>query len=392
MQRSYTVNVCRVETSPVEDHPRSVFVAPSGVSTAFADERSISQLHLGLVSRTTGGASHCSVCGIDQNHIAPSSGSHGNQYSLGHANRTISSFLGHRGLGKEPRLEVLDSNVTESHYHAATPFESPVFALTGHADMDGRNGTLCGLSVLSVTFGAGQFAIRLLQCIGVVLGLIATGQVEAAIGGGSNFSHTPIYTNGLVGDRECFRLAPNNERYEPMSLTIAGYHAGLWLTRQCSAPHDRNSDAACKAENSVLQAESIGGVLHAWKRHLAALELRKAFGGLIERLLVRCRPPTHGLLLNTLGALTKPFVFSSPRGKSLGYTNECWAFVPFFGFICGIGGIASLNTLVPHPARTVPFEEQASFGSNAGSQAVRVPQRSLVLAHEAKITFLTAFP
>jgi hypothetical protein len=385
MRRSYTVNVCRVETSPEPDYAGRVYIPSGGESTAFADECSIAQLHLGLVSRTTGGAGSCRVSWRHKDHVTSRVRGHLYQYLLGHTNSAVCSFLGHCRLGQKHGPEVLHSDVAEGHHHLAAPFEGPILALSRNANVDSGNSPLRSLPVLGVALGARQFTIRLFQGIGVVLGLVSAGQIEALVCGGGDFCYTPINSYCFVRDWECLAGAANYKGDVPVAFAVSGHYAGSRFAWQRSAPYYRDGDATSKTKNSAPQSECVGCVFQGRRSDFSALELRESLCGLLEGLLARNRPLANSLLLNTLRTFAKPFQFRTPRSEFPSHTNKGRSLVILLGFVCGVCSVPGFDALVPYVTSAVPFENQARLGDNAGAKAVRVPQRSLVLAHEANV-------
>ena len=187
MQKSYSVSVSRVETSPKADYAARVSVAVCGVSAGVANEGSLTQREARLVSRIALFAGHRGEGWTDKRNCAPSSFRHRNQNLLGQSHRAIRGFLCHRALGQKARFEILDGDTSESRNHLTRPLERPIFSLSCNSQVDFSHRSFCFLPFVRAVLGAGQFALRPFQLLGGVLGLVAARQVKGSVGCGSNF-------------------------------------------------------------------------------------------------------------------------------------------------------------------------------------------------------------
>lgn len=380
MQRSYIVNVSRVETSPSPNYAGGVFVAAC-VITAGADERSFLQCKWGLGYRAATRAGHSSVGGVNENDSSFRGLRHRNQNLLGHADRAIGGFLGHRGFSQKLRSEVLYGNPTESGNDPARPLEGAVLPLPGNGQVNAGDTEFGRKVSLGIAFGARQFALRFLERLRVSLYLVATRQVEIWIGRRGDLRDAPINSNGLIGWRKFFVLAASHKRNVPMAFAVATDDTRPGVARQLATPNDRNRNSASKAELFVFKSKSIPGIFKGWLGKLAALELGKPFIELPERLLMSVAPFSNRLLLDDTGTSAKPFIFSPPCSQLLSHSIVCgWLMINAI-FMRLIGCAPRLNALIPHPSSAVPFHFQASQRNSARTQTVVIPDDGLVIAH-----------
>lgn len=385
MRKSYIVNVSRVETSPGTDYAARVSVAVCGISAGIANECSHTQRKSGLVSRTAFTARLARIGRRNKGNRSASGLRHRNQNLFGHSNRAVRSLLCHRALGQKARLEILDGNAPKSGHNFTRPLESSIFPLPRNSQMDSSDRSFGFPSLVRAVLCAGQFALRPLQRLCVILGLIAARQVKVRISSCGDSGNSPINSDCLVRVWKRFVFPPNDKGHVPIPNTITSDDAGFRLTRKLPAPNDRNENATCEAKPAFFEIESICCVFQRRKCYLAAVKLWKAFSWLLERLLV-CRVPfSHRLLLDNTRTFTKPVVFSAKCGEFLGHAAERWRFVlnPFFEHF--VGSVSGLNALIPNIAGAVPFEDQAGFGDLAGAKSKRVSDSGLVLAHRTNL-------
>ena len=175
------------------------------------------------------------------------------------------------------------------------------------------------------------------------------------------------------------------KRHAPIPSTVASDNARFRFAWKLATPHDRNRDATSQTKLPVFEPESVGGVFQRRKRYFATVKLRKAFGWLFERLLVRRVPLTNGLLLHNLRAFTKPVVLCAKGREFLRHSAVSWRLVLDTFLEHFVRGVAGFNALVPNIAGAVPFENQSGFGNLAGSKSKRVSDSSLILAHGTKL-------
>lgn len=107
---SYSVSISREETSPGEDNPRSVSVAVADQPAGVADELALGQFQSLLGSRSTIGTCHSRIGGRHQHHLPTHPLGIVDKFTLGCSDGGVLGFARHRGLGEEPRFEVLHSD------------------------------------------------------------------------------------------------------------------------------------------------------------------------------------------------------------------------------------------------------------------------------------------
>ena len=386
MHESYIVNVSRVETSPNADRLRGVSVAICGVTTGFANECSHTQRQAGFGYRSALAASLCCVGGRNKHQHPTRSFRHRNQNLLGHSNCAVCRLPRHRAPGEEARLEIFDGNPPKRRNHFSRPLEGAVLSLASNANVDSSHVTLGALPAFRAMLGAGKFPACPLQINGVMLGLIPARKVKTRIGCRGDLCDAPVNSNGFFRWWKGFILAANHKGHVPMPLAITGNDAGFGFAWKLTTPHNRNGDATSKTELSVFDSESIRCVFQRRKYYFAAVKVWKAFGRLLERLLMRRVPFANGLLLDNMRSFAKPIVLGAKCREFLRHSAISWrivldAFLEHF-----VGSIARFHALIPHVASAIPFENQAAFGSRARAKSVRVSDSSLILAHDSNVT------
>lgn len=381
MQRSYIVNVSRVETSPSPDYAGSVFVASSGNAAGFTDERSFPQGKRELVSRSATRAGHSGVSRVNEEALTLRGFGLGKQNPFCHSNRTIGGFLGHRGFSEESGLEVLDSNLAEINNNSFCPFVGAVFSLSGNLQMDARNAQFSNRATPRAGHCPRQFPVRFLQFFCAVFDLIAAWKIEFRCGRGGDFAHTPVDANGRITRRKGLALSPDHKGHIPMAIGLSADDAGTWNTGQPPTPNHRNRDATNQTKPTFLNSKTVFNVFHRRPGRFAILELREAFLRLSERLLMRLCPLADGLLLNALRVFSQPFKLRSPACELLCHPAPCRRLMFNAFFICFVGCVTRLHALIPDPSGAVPFPFQAGQRNNARSQTVVVSDNGLVLAH-----------
>lgn len=381
MLQSYIVNVSRGETSPSPNYAGGVFVAVGGQAAGVADEQSFLKRESGLGYRPAVRTGHCRIGWVNENNRSFSSLRHCQQNLFRHAHRAIGGLLCHRGLGKKLGPEILDRDPPKVGHDPARPLEGAVLALAGNGTTDTRHPQFGREVTFGVTLGAGQCSLRFLQYLSVSLGLIATRQVESWRGRGRNFRYAPIDPNGGIGGRKHFALAANNEGDVPVAFAITADDTGRGLTRQFTAPDDRNRYASSKAYLTVFYPKIALLVSQRWQRALAALEPGNAQFGLFERLLMRARPPAHGVRLDDPRTGPQPVELRPPSREFLRHAAPGWGLVLDAIVARFVSHITCFHALIPNPSRTVPFHIQPRFSYGTWTQPEVISDNGLVLAH-----------
>ncbi|SEE32397.1 hypothetical protein SAMN04490220_7381 [Rhodococcus jostii] len=350
-----------------QDHPGSVPVPVVGVSASVAPESAFGEFQLLLGSRKAIGARHRRVRGPNHHHLPARSTAALDQFSFSRSDRSIRGLTGHRRLGENAGLEVLDRNQLVTVDHTSRPDPGLVQVLAGGLLPNCSCLAFCKQVSLGLGFAfrsttPGHLSLRLRQLRSAASSVPAVRQVELRVRGGRGGSNTPVHPDSTASIGNAFDLPPHYERRVPVSEVVPVDANTCRQRGQLTRPHHRNRHAFGQSQSPVHEAEAAGGVLDGWARCFPRLVARSAAAldgeGMVERLPVR---PQH-LLLGDLRPGAEPGVACSGFGKESRQLAERRL----------AAQLLLVNGLIPQEPAAIPLRNQRALRRCARAQPVGV--------------------
>lgn len=376
---SDTLSTCWVNLSPDQDRPGSVPIAVGGMSAGLASESSFTEGKARLGSRGTLRTGHCCVGRWDQDDGPSRTSAVGNELSFGLANRCVSGIAGHRGLGQEPRLEVLDGDQIVSFDHASSPLAGIMLALTSDLLLKLRGvgpGRPIPLrrGVASRLLTASHLTLIVSESRRATSAMLSVGQIVGGLGCGGSHLHAPVDSDFAGRFGPYFKATTNDERYPPVPNGVAVDGRRPRCGRQATMPDDWERDPSGNDQTPVAQLEPVDRVFERRQGGVARLELRSASPLHLEERLLGFVPGKHRYLLGVLRTGAKPFDTTSPV-RQLGAQVVPGCVDGFLGPEVAVTG----NALVPHPPTTIPLGAERGRCLFAWPKPVGVPHDLHVL-------------
>ena len=349
-----------------QNHSGSVPVPTVGVTAVRAPEVSLVQFE-SFGSRETPAACHGRVCGSDHHHLPPGPPGTLDEFTLGRADRGISSIARHGGLRQELWLEVLGGDQMVVVDNAFGPHTRVVNGSQGRSlrqpgNMPPGIGVAPRLrTALAVT--SRHCALRSRQLRSASPAMAEMWEIEGRGGGGRRGGHTPIDPDVALAVRMRLDLTAHDERGIPMPQAVPAHTHRRRLARQLPGPHNRNRNTLRQDQTTFTDREPSPRVLQRRQRTLAGLDLRTTTPLHREGLIQRSRVITQHLLLGDLRTFAQPQHRRSCLGQQLPEPRE--RRLPTRSLL--------MDRLVPQPSTTPPLGHQRCLGSAPGPKPVRVP-------------------